>query len=191
MPKKTNYTQVTPLPRQVPRQLAIDMLHAHGEYIELNPLVTGHRAIPVPRDAAADEYFAQWHEIDEVVPVALGVKKKISFRGVFHDMPWGLQTHTYGPLGIDLRIKWQVRGNQPGEPPEPRELGIDAPRDGLYLRADVEIICNITLAGLVKKEMKSAANVMVERLTRKAELLDQGQLQAMFEDGKLKTVNPA
>ena len=79
----------------------------------------------------------------------------------------------------------RVRGNQPGEPKEPRELGVETPLDGLYLREDVEIVCNVALSGFVKKEMKAAAGVMVDRMTRKAELLDEGKLHAMFEDGKL------
>jgi hypothetical protein len=190
MGKRTTYTNITPLPSNIPRQLALDMLRSHGEVISLNPLVTGHKAIPAPREAAADEFFAQWYEITEIITWGFGLKKKISFKGVFYDLPNGLQTHTYAPMGVDLRNKWTVRGNQPGEPKEPRELGVETPLEGLYLREDVEIVCNIALAGYVKKEMKASAHVMVDRMTRKAELLDEGVLHAMFEDGKMKTTNP-
>jgi hypothetical protein len=190
MGKRIQYINITPLPSNIPRQLALDMLKSHGEVISLNPLVTGHKAIPAPREAAADEFFAQWYEITEIITWGFGLKKKISFRGVFYDLPNGLQTHTYAPMGVDLRNKWTVRGNQPGEPREPRELGVETPLEGLYLREDVEIVCNIALAGFVKKEMKAAAGIMVDRMTRKAELLDEGVLHAMFEDGKLKTSNP-
>lgn len=190
MGKRVVYTKIMPLPANIPRQLALDMLHSHGEVIQLNPLVTDHQPISAPRDAPADEYFAQWYEITEIITWGFGMKKKISFKGVFHDMPWGLQTHTYAPMGVDLRIKYQVRGNQPGEPREARELGVDTPADGLYLRSDVEITCNIAFAGFVKKEMKAANVTMFERLTRKAELLDDGVLHAMFEKGRLKTINP-
>jgi hypothetical protein len=190
MGKRTVYTKITPLPSHIPRQLALDMLHSHGEVISINPLVTGHKAIDAPRDAAADEFFAQWYEITEIITWGFGFKKKIAFKGVFYDLPNGLQTHTYAPMGVDLRNKWTVRGNQPGEPKEPRELGVETPLEGLYLREDVEIVCNYALTSFVKKEMKAAAGVMVERLTRKAELLDEGQMHAMFEDGQLKTSKP-
>lgn len=190
MGKRIVYTKITPLPSNIPRQLALDMLHSHGEVISLNPLVTGHKPIQAPREAAADEFFAQWYEITEIITWGLGLKKKISFKGVFYDLPNGLQTHTYAPMGVDLRNKWTVRGNQPGEPREPRELGVETPMEGLYLREDVEIVCNMALTSFVKKEMKAAAGVMVDRMTRKAELLDEGVLHAMFEDGKLKTLNP-
>jgi hypothetical protein len=82
-----------------------------------------------------------------------------------------------------------VGGNQPGEPRETRELGVESPKEGLYLREDVEIICHLALASFVKKEMKTAARIMVDRMTRKPELLDRGVLDAMFEEGKLKTSN--
>jgi len=190
MGKRTVYTKITPLPSHIPRQLALDMLHSHGEVISINPLVTGHKPIDAPRDAAADEFFAQWYEITEIITWGFGFKKKIAFKGVFYDLPNGLQTHTYAPMGVDLRNKWTVRGNQPGEPKEPRELGVETPLEGLYLREDVEIECNYALTSFVKKEMKAAAGVMVDRLTRKAELLTDGEMHAMFENGQLKTSKP-
>jgi hypothetical protein len=62
--------------------------------------------------------------------------------------------------------------------------------DGLYLREDVEITCNVAMMGIVKKEAKEATGIMISRLTRKAELLDEGKLLAMFERGKLRTQKP-
>ncbi|CAE7216879.1 hypothetical protein P3342_013084 [Pyrenophora teres f. teres] len=195
MRKKAQYVNITPIPSFIPRQLAIDFLHSHGEIIELNPLVTGHEAIKAPRDAPADEFYSTWYEISQRIQYIPGIGKigsgAIKFRGVFHDLPFGLQTHTYAPANVDLRNKWQVCGNQPGEPPEPRELGSNAPPEGLYIREDVEIKCNMTMLSFVKKEMKAAAKIMVERLVKKAELLDQGAIQALMENGRLKTVNPA
>ncbi|KAF2111895.1 hypothetical protein BDV96DRAFT_614675 [Lophiotrema nucula] len=194
MRKKAVYTNITPIPSYIPRQLAIDILHSHGEIIELNPLVLGFEGIKAPRDAPSDEFYATWYEIEQRIQYVPGVGKlgsgKIKFKGCFHDMPWGLQTHIYAPAGVDLRNKWQIRGNQPGEPPETRELGIGAPPEGLYLREDIEIKCNVTMVSFVKKETKAASKILVERLIKKAELLDSGVLHAMMENGKLKTVNP-
>ncbi|KAF2828649.1 hypothetical protein CC86DRAFT_368831 [Ophiobolus disseminans] len=195
MKRKTTYTHITPIPSFIPRQLAIDMLQSHGEIIELNPLVTGFEAIKAPRNAPADEFYASWYEISQRVQFIPGIGKlgsgAIKFNGCFHDMPWGLQTHTYAPAGVDLRNKWQICGNQPGEPPQTRELGLGAPPEGLYLREDIEIKCNLTMISFVKKELQAASKVLVDRLIKKAELLDSGVLQGMMENGKLKTVNPA
>jgi hypothetical protein len=195
MKKKTSYTSITPIPSFIPRQLAIDMLQSHGEIIELNPLVTGYEAIKAPRNAPADEFYATWYEIKQRIQYVPGIGKMgsgaIKFNGCFHDMPWGLQTHTYAPAGVDLRNKWQICGNQPGEPAVAQELGLGAPPEGLYLREDIEIKCNVTMISFVKKETQAASKKMVERLIKKAELLDSGVLQGMMENGKLKTHNPA
>ncbi|KAF9869312.1 hypothetical protein CkaCkLH20_13229 [Colletotrichum karsti] len=197
--KKEVYTTITPIPGFIPRQLAIDILHSHSEVITLNPLVLDHKPIKAPRDAAADEYYSTWYEITERVQFIPGIGKmgsgKISFNGCFHDMPWGLQTHTYAPMNIDIRIKYRIDGNQPGvEAPHQPEIGmagLGVPVDGLYLREDIEIRCNVTMTGFVKVQLKAASKEMVSRIIKKAELLDAGVLQAMIENGKLKTINPA
>lgn len=194
--KKEYYLNVTPIPAQIPRQLALDILHSHSEIITLSPLVISHNSINPPRDAPADEYYHTWYEIHERVQYVPGLGKfgsgKISFKGSFNNTPWGIQTHTYVPLGIELQSQWRIAGNQPGEPPEPLEERADgAPANGLYLREDIEITCNRTLISFVKTQLKAASKVLIERLIKKAELLDAGVLQVMFEDGKLKTINPA
>ncbi|KAI0011628.1 hypothetical protein F4779DRAFT_572649 [Xylariaceae sp. FL0662B] len=194
--KKEVYTIITPIPSFIPRQLAIDIFHSHGEVITVNPLVLSYKQIKAPRDAPSDEYYSTWYEITERIQYVPGMGRlgsgKLSFRGCFHDLPWGLQTHIYLPFNIDLRVKYRIAGNQPGvEPPEPPEIGQPGvPRDGLYLREDIEIRCNITMVGTVKSQMKAASKDMIERIIKKAELLDAGVLQAMIEDGRIKTFNP-
>jgi hypothetical protein len=63
MVKKIIYTKITPLPNNVPRELAVELLHAHEEVAKLNPLVTGVKTIDAPRDCPNEEYFSQWYEI--------------------------------------------------------------------------------------------------------------------------------
>ncbi|KAK0714695.1 hypothetical protein B0H67DRAFT_458508, partial [Lasiosphaeris hirsuta] len=197
--KKDAFTIITPIPGFIPRQLAIDILHSHSEVITLNPLVLEHKPIAAPQNAETDEYYSTWYEITERITFMPGIGKMgasiIKFNGCFHDMPWGLQTHIYAPMNVDLRNTYRIAGNQPGfEPPEVPEIGLKAlgaPSDGLYLREDIEIKCNMTVIGFVKSQLKKAGGEMVQRIIKKAELLDAGVLQAMIEDGKLKTVNPA
>lgn len=197
--KKDIFTVITPIPGFIPRQLAIDILHSHAEVITLNPLVLSHKAIPAPHNAETDEYYSTWYEITERIQFLPGVGKLgasiIKFNGCFHDMPWGLQTHIYAPMNVDLRNKYCIAGNQPGvELPEVPEIGLKSlgvPSDGLYLREDIEIKCNVTVMSFVKSQLKKAGGEMVSRIIKKAELLDAGVLQAMIEDGMLKTINPA
>ncbi|KAJ5745717.1 hypothetical protein N7520_010899 [Penicillium odoratum] len=100
-------------------------------------------------------------------------------------------------MGIDLLSKFRIAGTHPNEEYEAHEQADleqrvpGAPEKGLYLLEEVEIKCNITLMSFVKGQLKAASKVLVDRLMKKAELLDQGVLQASFEDGKLRTFNPA
>jgi len=98
------FTNITPLPPQVSREVAIAMLHNHDEMIELNPLVIEHHPIKTPRDAPCrripglrlaradrqDPLLAWWH----------GEGEKSATRRAFHDMPTGLQTHIYAPMYV-------------------------------------------------------------------------------------------
>ncbi|KAF3361345.1 hypothetical protein VdG1_00954 [Verticillium dahliae VDG1] len=199
-------TVVTPIPSFIPRQLAINILHSHSEVITLNPLVVEYRPISAPRDAAADEYYSDWYEIVErrqIIPARgkpgsgmitfNGYFRDITFNGCFHNMPWGLQTHIKAPMNVDLRSKYCIAGNQSGiEPPERRELGLEslgAPTDGIYLREDIEITCNIALLSYVKTRLKAASKEVVQRIIKKAEQLDAAVLRAMMEDGKFQILN--
>lgn len=196
--KKEVFTIITPIPGFIPRQLAIDILHSHSEVITLNPLVLDHKPIKAPQTAASDEYYSTWYEINQRIQYIPGLGKmgsgKINFNGCFHDMPWGLQTHIYAPMNVDLKNRYRIAGNQPGvEPPETQEIGLaqlGAPSDGLYLRDDVEIKCNLAVVSFVKSQLKAASKEMVTRIIKKAELLDAGVLHAMIENGKLRTINP-
>ncbi|GLA20563.1 hypothetical protein AnigIFM62618_009138 [Aspergillus niger] len=188
--KKEVYTNTISLPSNIPRQLAIDILHNHGEIISLNPLVISHHPIKAPRNASADEYYSTWYEITERVRYVPGT---ISFKGCFHDEPWGLITHTYAPMGVDLRNTYRIVEDPINDPSlaftvtEP----VGSKNGGLCLREEVEIECNLTLISFVKSQLRAASKILVDRLIKKAELLDAGVLQGIMEDGVLRTYNPA
>lgn len=188
MGKQVSYTVITVLDAKIPRQLALDLLHSHEEVIRLNPLVTDTKKIETPQHASPDEYFAQWYEITEKITFLPGWKKTLKFQGCWYDQPWGVQTHSLMKPLFHLRCTYRIGGNQPGEPRETAELGVNKPSDGLYLREDIQIdLLTGVPASFVKKEMQNASATMIARMKRKAELLDDGRLLAMFEDGKLKT----
>lgn len=144
--------------------------------IELNPLVIKHEPCKPPKNAPADEFHCIWYELTDRIQYLPGLgtltSGQVKYSACFHDLPYGLQTHVYAPMGLDIKNKWTVRGNMPGEPREARELGVDTPRDGLYLREDVDMRCNRVMTGFVKKNLKSAHRVLVERLLAKATLAE-------------------
>jgi hypothetical protein len=195
--KKKVFTLCRQIPAFIPRQLAIDVLHDHSQVITLNPLVTDHKEIKPPSHAASDEYACTWYEITERIQYIPGIGQigsgTIRFSGCFHDVPWGLQTHIYAPMSVDLRAQYRIAGNQAGVEPEgPRELGLaelGAPVNGLYLRTDVEFSSNVALVGFVRAQLKTAIKEMVDRMVKKAEKLDADVLQGMINEEKLFGTN--
>jgi hypothetical protein len=169
---KKHLTICRAIPAFIPRQLALDVLHDHAEVITLNPLVLSHQRISPPTDAPPDEAQSTWYEITERIQFIPGLGKAgsstINFNGVFHNVPWGLQTHIYAPMNVDMRAQYRVAGSQSGvEEAAPRELGLEklgAPKEGLYLRADIEFKCNVALASFVKSTSSSAITEMVNRM---------------------------
>jgi hypothetical protein len=167
MSKRTVFTTITPLPSDMSRQNVIDFLHSHLDMIDLNPLVTERHPIAPPPHAGADEKTCIWYSLTDKVDV-LGKSNNVSYTCAFNNLPTGLQTHCYAPMGLDIRDRWTVGGSLPGEPSEPVELGLGAPATGLYIREEVEMRCNVFMAGFVKKTLKKSHAVLVEKLKEKA-----------------------
>lgn len=176
MSKRSVFTSVTPLPAYISREAAVESLHRHAEMIELNPLVIKYEQTKPPKNASADEYHCIWYELTDKVHYLPGglLSGNVTYKACFHDLPAGLQTHVYAPAGLDIKEKWSVGGNMPGEPREPVELGLTgAPREGLYLREDVDMRCNMFMTSFVKGTLQKAHGVLVDRLIYKADLLKQ------------------
>lgn len=114
--------------------------------------------------------------VDKVNYLPGGIaSSSVSYHACFHDLPEGLQTHVYAPLGLNIRAKWSVGGSLPGEPRVPVEMGIGAPREGLYIREDVHMKCNIMMISFVKKTFKDSHSKMVDRLVERAHILESQQ----------------
>jgi hypothetical protein len=181
MSKRTVFTTVTPLPSYIIRETVIETLHNHSEMIKLNPLVIRHeRCEPAPV-ATADEFHCIWYELTDRISYLPGgvMTGKVTYKACFYDLPRALQTHVYAPAGLDIKEKWSICGNMSGEPREPVELGlVNAPREGLYLREDVDMRCNILMTDFVKRTLKRAHQVLIDRLVMKADLLKEKAAQA-------------
>jgi hypothetical protein len=152
--------------------MVIETLHRHAEMIQLNPLVIDFRQCEPSRDAPTDEFYCTWYELTDSIKYLPGISSKVSYKACFYDLPTGIQTHVYAPTGLDIQEKWSVAGNMPGEQRERVELGlIDALREGLYLREDVNMSCNTLTARFVRKTLERAHETLVERLILRADLM--------------------
>ncbi|EPQ65498.1 Bgt-4381 [Blumeria graminis f. sp. tritici] len=174
MLKKTSFTTITPLPSRVTRQIVLETLHSHTEMINLNPLVEEHRLIKPPPNATAEEYHCLWYALTDRVQYLPGglMSGKVSYNVCFHDLVNGLQAHSYAPMGLNVKNKWTLCGSLPGEPIAPVEIGVGAPLSGLYIREDVIMQCNFMTTSFVKRAIKKAHGVLINRLVAKAQFSD-------------------
>ncbi|KFY19530.1 hypothetical protein V493_07922 [Pseudogymnoascus sp. VKM F-4281 (FW-2241)] len=172
MSKRSVFTTITPLPAGVTRKHVLDTFHNHVEMIDLNPLVAKRHPMKPPPNATPEEFHCAWYEVtDRVFFLPGGVySSKVSYPACFHDLPNGIQTHVYAPMGLEIKGKWTLGGSLPGEPREAVEMGLNVPMVGLYVREDVDMKCNIMLTSFVKKTFKKSHAELVARLSVKAQL---------------------
>lgn len=182
---------ITPLPFHVPRSLVIDLFHDHESMIRLNPLVTSFQRCLVPPNASPDEVQSIWYEITDKISYFPGLSGSVTYKACLHDLPDALQTHIYAPAGVRIRGRWSVGGNMPGEPRQPVELRREGvPMEGLYVREEVDLTCNIFLSSITKKNLKAGHAELVERLLKKAERF-QSQNDNNDNNAKVKETPPA
>lgn len=144
-------------------------LRNHFEMIDLNPLVIDRHIAKAPAHALEEEIHATWYEITDNIKYMPGTKgSAVSYFGCFHDLADGLQTHVYAPAGLEIKGRWTLGGSLPGEPVQPVEIGLGIPSQGLWLREDVDMKCNILLTSFVRKTLKKAHASLVGKLLEKA-----------------------
>lgn len=148
----------------------METLHNHFEMIDLNPLVTHRERIEAPSFAGAEELQALWYSITDKVSYLPGglMSGNVTYHGCFNNLPDGLQTHVFAPLGLEIKGRWTLGGNMPGEPAQPVELGLGIPKSGLWLREDVDMKCNVMMVAFVKKNLKKSHASLVDRMVEKA-----------------------
>jgi hypothetical protein len=166
----------------------METLRSHTEMIDLNPfcsLVEERHPIKPPPSATPEEYHCLWYTLTDRVSYLPGgmISGKVSYNCCFHDLENGLQTHCYAPLGLNIKGKWTIGGSLPGEPVAPVELGIGAPLQGLWLREDVDMKCNIMMTSFVKKTLKKAHSHLVERLLVKAQIVEAAEKNQRLSEG--------
>ncbi|KAI0022353.1 hypothetical protein F4780DRAFT_193888 [Xylariomycetidae sp. FL0641] len=197
MSKRSVFTVVTPLPADMTREVVLGFLHDHASMIDLNPLVVDRHQIPAPAYALEGERRCAWWSITDVIEYVPGTRLaqgQLTYAAAFNDLPDGIQTHVYAPMGTEIRERWALRGNMPGEPRVPVELGSGAPQEGLYLQEvrldpshspfflrleDCELHCNFLMTSFVKKTLKKAHNTVIERICEKAKLVADARSQGI------------
>ena len=192
MSKKSHFTTVTPLPAGIGRETVLETLHSHVEMIDLNPLVVERHPIKPPSGATAEEFHCQWYSVTDKVNYLPGglYSGSVTFNVCFHDLPDGLQSHIYAPMGLNMRGRWTLGGSLPGEPRQAVEIGLGVPKTGLWLREDVEMKVNVVMGGFVKKTTKKAHATLVQRLMEKAHIAEAEAHNAGLAEQKFRDSYP-
>lgn len=139
--------------------------------IDLNPLVKRRNPIDPPSHCPPDERHCTWYAITDSISYLPGglYDGEVKYTAAFNDLPGlGMQSHSYAAMGVEIQGKWTVGGNEPGEKPEPRELGSEAPREGLYLREECEVKCNMIMTRFIKKTILKSHGKLMNSLIEKA-----------------------
>lgn len=143
-------------------------LRNHFEMIDLNPLVIHRIRLEAPPPyASAEECNAKWYQITDTITYMPGIKSDVSYNSCFNDLTDGLQTHTFAPAGVEIKSRWLLGGSLPGEPSRPAELGLNVPKQGLYLQEEVDLKCNFMLTSFVKKNLVKAHAQLVDKMLEK------------------------
>lgn len=192
MSKKSHFTTVTALPAGISRETVLETLHSHVEMIDLNPLVTERHPIKSPSEATPEEYHCQWFSVTDKVNYLPGglYSGSVTFNACFHDLPDGLQSHIYAPMGLNMKGRWTLGGSLPGEPRQAVEIGLGVPKTGLWLREDVEMKVNLVMGGFVKKTTKKAHSTLVQRLVEKAHLIEAERHNTGLAEQRLRDSYP-
>ncbi|KAL2208672.1 hypothetical protein CC79DRAFT_1366882 [Sarocladium strictum] len=171
MPQRTSFTTISPLPPTIRRAQAVAFLQDHLNMIDLNPLVKRRVPIDPPAHCPADERNCVWYSITDSISYLPGglYDGEVKYTAAFHDLPGqGMQSHSYAAMGVEIQGKWTVGGNEPGEKPEMRELGSEAPLEGLYLREECEVKCNMIMTRFIKKTILKSHGKLIKNLIDKA-----------------------
>jgi len=166
----------------------METLHSHTEMIDLNPLIDERHPIKPPSHATPEEFYCTWYSITDRISYLPGLPSgKVTYNACFHDLENGIQTHIFAPAGLEIRGRWTLGGNLPGEPIAPVELGLGAPIQGLYLREDVDMRCNVLMTRFVKKTTQKAHAALIDRLVIKAHVTDTVLGERRISDVRLNT----
>ncbi|GAB1193890.1 hypothetical protein APSETT444_003125 [Aspergillus pseudonomiae] len=158
MTVENRFTSISPLHPSTAPERVTEVLHDHVTMIKLNPLVIDLQRCEPHEDAPETERDLVWYEITDTVsylPFGL-LSGKVKYKGCFEDLPMGLQTHIYAPLGLRTKNTWTVEGQM----------------DELQLKEDVFMTCNILMATFVKATIKASHGPLVERLIMEAKSPD-------------------
>ncbi|KAF4451028.1 hypothetical protein F53441_5927 [Fusarium austroafricanum] len=105
-----------PIPGTLPPSAVVAALQAVDPFVAHHRTVTSLEEVETdPADTADDPFFGPFDDsfrafqLQELVTLAPGLGKTISYKAVFQIIPDGLRSRAKAPVGVVVRAQWTVR----------------------------------------------------------------------------------
>ncbi|KAH7181637.1 hypothetical protein DER46DRAFT_489796 [Fusarium sp. MPI-SDFR-AT-0072] len=113
-----------PIPGTLPPSAVVAALQAVDPFVAHHRTVTSLEEVQAdPADTADDPFFGPFDDsfrafqMQELVNLAPGLGKTISYKAIFQIIPDGLRSRAKAPVGVVVRAQWMVRQQQHGRSP--------------------------------------------------------------------------
>ncbi|KAF4956871.1 hypothetical protein FSARC_11459 [Fusarium sarcochroum] len=110
-----------PIPGTLPPFAVVAALQTVTPFIAHHRTLTSYEEVaPDPEDTVNDPFFGPFDDtfrtfdLQELVSLAPGLGKTISYKAVFQTIPDGLRSRALAPVGVVVRAQWTVRQLQRG-----------------------------------------------------------------------------
>ncbi|KAF5705962.1 hypothetical protein FGLOB1_7679 [Fusarium globosum] len=113
-----------PIPGTLPPSAVVAALQAVDPFVAHHRTVTSLEEVQAdPADTADDPFFGAFDnsfrafQMQELVNLAPGLGKTISYKAIFQVIPDGLRSRAKAPVGVVVRAQWTVRQQQQARSP--------------------------------------------------------------------------
>ncbi|KAG5663902.1 hypothetical protein KAF25_006487 [Fusarium avenaceum] len=140
----------SPIPSGTTASKAIEMLHDHVFFLQCNPYMVKHEALPVPEpapscpDTLKDKPITSpdcYTVTDRIHALPAGIwDSDVISTYEFLDVERGVFVRTRGPMGLVLETVWQIE---------------EAADGSLEIAENVEISCSRLMIGIIKSSCES------------------------------------
>ncbi|KAM5356312.1 hypothetical protein ACJ41O_002958 [Fusarium nematophilum] len=115
-----------PIPGNLPPSVVIAALQTYIPLIRHHRAMTGFDEVPASQESIADDpFFPPWddsvraYQIRELVTLAPGLSKEVTYPAVFQAVPEGARTRATAPAGVVVRAEFTVRQQRRAGTPGP------------------------------------------------------------------------
>jgi len=158
MHSTTTVVLTSPIPPNISYTKAIATLHDHPTMIMLQPLVQSYEVLPEDYTSTVESPIRNYRITEKLsyLPFHLW-DAPLSFLASFQDRPAGVFTRVQAPMGVQLKVEWEVV----------RAEDVEAGAEGWILKETVVVTSNAVFMPFVKMTMRKAHEEMQVRFLKR------------------------